>query len=626
MRRTLIGACLLYLAYGSAARASQGVDAPDLANLSIEQLAQIQVRSASKTEEPLSSAPTALYVITNKDIVDSGATSLPEALRLAPNLQVQRIDASQYAISARGFNGLEAGNKVLALIDGRTIYTPLASSVFWNLHSPLLEDIQQIEVISGPGGTLFGPNAVNGVINITTKDASDTIGGMARVTAGALERNAGLRYGFPIGGSGAVRVYADYHDTEGFPAAPGRPEVDDDYRGWQAGMRSDFGNDGNHFTVQGDLFHSDLDTLPGDNLKGGNILARWKRTLGDSSSFQFQAYYDDFRRELLQTVDSVKTFDGQGQFNVDSGRHHIVAGAGARTTDDLFINDLNVFELVPDSKRLWVYNVFAQDRFSVTSKLDVIAGVKVEKSTFVGWQLLPNLRIAWQPNERNLLWAAVSRAVRTPSRIDRQLEAPGFLLQAPDFTSEKLVAVEAGYRGQPSRSTSFSISGFLNFYDDIRTTEFATDGTPPFQLKNGREGTTYGIEAWATVQVTPIWRLWLGGSTLWKDLRLKPGHIDLAPFNALGSDPNWQVTARSEFDLAPRLQLNLESRAVGHIDQAPELGSYVEVGGRLAYRLTDQLELYLSGSNLLHHKHQESNNQAAQLPERSILVGTRVTF
>lgn len=626
MRRTLIGACLLYLAYGSAARASQGVDAPDLANLSIEQLAQIQVRSASKTEEPLSSAPTALYVITNKDIVDSGATSLPEALRLAPNLQVQRIDASQYAISARGFNGLEAGNKVLALIDGRTIYTPLASSVFWNLHSPLLEDIQQIEVISGPGGTLFGPNAVNGVINITTKDASDTIGGMARVTAGALERNAGLRYSFPIGGSGAVRVYADYHDTEGFPAAPGRPEVDDDYRGWQAGMRSDFGNDGNHFTVQGDLFHSDLDTLPGDNLKGGNILARWKRTLGDSSSFQFQAYYDDFRRELLQTVDSVKTFDGQGQFNVDSGRHHIVAGAGARTTDDLFINDLNVFELVPDSKRLWVYNVFAQDRFSVTSKLDVIAGVKVEKSTFVGWQLLPNLRIAWQPNERNLLWAAVSRAVRTPSRIDRQLEAPGFLLQAPDFTSEKLVAVEAGYRGQPSRSTSFSISGFLNFYDDIRTTEFATDGTPPFQLKNGREGTTYGIEAWATVQVTPIWRLWLGGSTLWKDLRLKPGHIDLAPFNALGSDPNWQVTARSEFDLAPRLQLNLESRAVGHIDQAPELGSYVEVGGRLAYRLTDQLELYLSGSNLLHHKHQESNNQAAQLPERSILVGTRVTF
>jgi iron complex outermembrane receptor protein len=145
-------------------------------------------------------------------------------------------------------------------------------------------------------------------------------------------------------------------------------------------------------------------------------------------------------------------------------------------------------------------------------------------------------------------------------------------------------------------------------------------------LKNGREGKTYGIEAWATMQVTPIWRLWLGGSTLWKDLNLKPGHVDLAPFNALGSDPNWQLTARSDFDLAPRLQLNLHGRAVGEIDQAPQLGSYVELGGRLAYRLTDQLELYVDGSNLLHHKHQESNNQAAQLPERSILVGTRVTF
>jgi iron complex outermembrane recepter protein len=626
MRRTLaIGACAVSFAFGSAASAAQGVDAQDLANLTIEQLAQIEVRSASKTEEPLSSAPTALYVITNSDIVDSGATSLPEALRLAPNLQVQRIDASQYAISSRGFNGLEAGNKVLAQIDGRTIYTPLASSVFWNLHSPLLEDIQQIEVISGPGGTLYGPNAVNGVINITTKDAEDTLGGLARVTAGALERTAGLRYGFPVGGSGAMRVYADWHDNEGFPAAPGRPEVDDAYRGWQAGFRSDFGSEGDHLTFQGDMFHTDADTLPGDNAKGGNVLARWSRELSPSSSFQLQAYYDDFRREFTDVIDSVKTFDGQGQVNLVSGRHHVVAGGGIRTTRDLFINALNFFELVPDSRRLWIYNFFAQDRFSITPKLDVIAGMKVEKSTFVGWQLLPNLRIAWQPNRGNLVWAAVSRAVRTPSRIDRQLEAPGILAPASDFTSEKLVALEAGYRGQPSRSTALSVSGFVNFYDDIRTTE-TTNGGLPFQLMNGQEGTTYGIEAWATMQVTPTWRLWLGGTTLWKDFHLKPSHIDLIPFNSLGSDPKWQLTARSEFDLAPRLQLNLQGRAVGKVDQAPQLGSYVELGGRLAYRLTDRLELYVAGENLLHRRHQESNNGAAQLPERSLLAGTRVTF
>lgn len=626
MRRTFtIGACVLCSAYGSAARAAQGVDAQDLSDLSIEQLAQLPVTSASKAEEPLSSAPAALYVITDKDIRDSGATSLPDVLRLAPNLQVQQIDSNQYAISARGFNGQEAGNKVLALIDGRSIYTPLASTIFWNLHSPLLEDLQQIEVISGPGGTLFGPNAVNGVINITTKDARDTLGGLARVTAGELERTAGVRYGAPIGRSGAVRVYADWHDNEGFPAAPGRPEVNDDYRGWQAGLRSDFGEDGNHLTLQGDVYRTDADTLPGDGAKGQNVLARWSKALSPSTSFQVQTYYDYFKREFTLAVDSLQTLDGQSQININSGRHQFVAGGGIRTTRDLFVNKLNVFQLVPDSRRLWVYNLFAQDRFSITPSLDLIAGMKVERSTFSGWQLLPNLRLAWQPDKQNLVWAAVSRAVRTPSRIDRELEAPGILAQSDDFESEKLVAVEAGYRGQPTASTSVSISTFVNFYDDIRTTE-TTNGGLPFQLLNGWKGTTYGIEAWGTFQVTPIWRLWLGGSTLWKDLELKAGHIDLVPFNSVGNDPKWQVRARSQFDLTPRLQLNLEGRAVGKIEQAPELGSYVELGGRLAYQLKDNLQLYVTANNLLHRSHQESNNAAAQLPKRSVMLGTRVTF
>lgn len=626
MRRSFtIGACALCTSYGSAAFAAQGIDAQDLSSLSIEQLAQIEVRSASKTDEPLSSAPTALYVLTNKDIADSGATSVPEVLRLAPNLQVQQIDASQYAISSRGFNGLEAGNKVLALIDGRSIYTPLASTIFWNLHSPMVEDLQQIEVISGPGGTLYGPNAVNGVINITTKDAEDTIGGLARVTGGALERTAAVRYGFKLGGSGAMRVYANWHDDEGFPAAPGRPEVNDDYRGWQAGFRSDFGADGDHLTVHGDLFRTDADTLPGDGANGQNVLARWSHELSPSTSFQLQTYYDYFKREFTLAVDSVETLDGQSQININSGRHQFVAGGGIRTTKDLFVNNLNFFQLLPDSRRLWVYNLFAQDRFSLTPSLDVIAGMKVERSTFTGWQLLPNLRIAWQPNTKNLWWAAVSRAVRTPSRIDRELQAPGFLAQSDDFESEKLVALEAGYRGQPTRSTSISVSTFLNFYDDLRTTE-TTDGGLPFQLLNGQKGTTYGIEAWGTFQVTPIWRLWLGASTLWKDIELKPGHIDLIPFNSVGNDPKWQVRTRSEFDIAPRLQLNLQARAVGKIEQAPELGSYVELGGRLAYQLRENLQLYLSANNLLHRWHHESNNGAAQLPKRTIMLGSRVTF
>ena len=192
---------------------------PDLANLSIEQLAQIKVTSASKQLEPLSEAPAALFVITGQDIENSGVLSLPEALRLAPNLGVQQVDASQYAISARGFNGVQAGNKLLVLIDGRSIYTPLGDSVIWNLHQPLLEDVQQIEVISGPGGTLYGPNAVNGVVNVTLKTAQDTIGTVARATAGAGERSAALRHGFALGSSGAMRLYADWHDREGLPNA-----------------------------------------------------------------------------------------------------------------------------------------------------------------------------------------------------------------------------------------------------------------------------------------------------------------------------------------------------------------------------------------------------------------------
>lgn len=626
-----IGACALgpvicCLASGPArAEAVPAADVqPDaLADLSIEQLAQLPVRSASKREEPLSAAPAALYVITSDDIVSSGATSLPEALRLAPNLNVQQVDASQYSISARGFNGLQAGNKVLALIDGRTIYTPLDSSVFWQLHSPLLEDIQQIEVISGPGGTLYGPNAVNGVINITTRDAQDTIGTLVRATAGPDERTAAARHGFALGQSGAVRVYGNWHDDEGLPGGLAKG-LQDAYRGWQAGLRSDFVTDVDHFTLQGDVFRDYADTLPGDGANGHNVLARWSRTLGPTSSFQLQAYYDYFKRRFALVDDSLQTGDVEGQFNATLGRHDLVAGLGVRTTHDEFINALNFFQLNPPRKRLWTSNAFLQDHFRVTPQLSLIAGVKVERSSFTGWQVLPNIRVAWQPDPRNLVWAAVSRAVRTPSRIDRQLEAPPFLAPAPDFTSEKLSAVEIGYRGQPTETTSFSINGFVNFYDDLRSTEFI-DGA--FMLGNSSQGRTYGIEAWGNAQVTPTWRVALGVSTLWKDLHQKPGHFDFALRNSLGNDPGWQVTGRSDWDIAPRLHLSIDARAVGRIEMNPEIGSYVEAGGQLAYQASEAIELFVAGRNLVHRTHLESNDPgAAQLAKRVVYAGARARF
>lgn len=600
--------------------------AQDLAGLSIEELAQVPVRSASKREEPLSAAPTALYVLTGEEILATAATSIPEVLRLAPNLQVQQLDAHQYAITARGFNSAETSNKLLVLIDGRSVYSPLHSGVFWDLHNGPLEDVRQIEAISGPGGTLFGPNAVNGVINILTRDASETIGGMVRGTVGAYERTAAARYGLALGGSGAIRVYGNWFDRENLAPRIG-PDVNDRFHGWQAGFRADFESDSDHFTVQGDLFDNQVESLPGDGNEGHNLLARWTHRLSPASSFQLQAYYDRFERLFTLVRDSLQTFDVEAQLNSSLGDHEIVVGGGVRTTRDEFVNNLNPFHLAPSSRRLWVFTVFAQDRFRLTPELSLIAGLKAEQSTFSGVELLPNVRLAWQPHERMLLWGAVSRAVRTPSRIDRNLEFLPLLATAPGFRSEKLIAFEAGYRGQPTRRTSLSVSVFYNLYDDIRTTELAPGGVLPIRLANGLEGATYGIEAWSRTQFAPWWRLDLGLAALWKDFRLDPGHVDLAQRDSLGHDPDYQLLARSHMNLTERLQLNVGVRLVGEIDTPPRLGSHVEADARVAYRLSDSIELYVAGSNLLHRTHAESNDpQRAQLPQRSVYGGTRLRF
>jgi iron complex outermembrane receptor protein len=447
----------------------QATEQPNLGALSIEELAQLPVRSASKRDEPLSGAPTSLFVITGEDVVASGAMSIPEVLRLAPNLNVQQVDASQYAITTRGFNGTETANKLLVLIDGRTVYTPLQSQVFWNLHSPFLEDLQQIEVISGPGGTLYGPNAVNGVVNITTRDAHDTIGTLVRGTAGAYERTAGARYGMALGSSGAVRFYGNHHDREDLPLGVGFPG-DDAFRSWQVGFRGDVTTERDHLTVQGDLFRNKAELVEGDGNRGFNLLSRWSRTLSPNATVELQAYYDRFRRELILVEDSLETIDVEGRVTLSADRHNIVAGAGLRTTLDEFINNLNAFQLDPSSRRLWIGNAFVQDRIDIGSGVSIISGVKIERSTFTGWQALPSFRLAWRPDQQHLLWGAVSRAVRTPSRIDRSLSNPPILTPATGFKSEKLVALEGGYRSQPLASATLSVTAFHNWYDDIRTT------------------------------------------------------------------------------------------------------------------------------------------------------------
>jgi iron complex outermembrane recepter protein len=628
----LAAASLAPVAATAPAQASAAAETQDtreieaLSRLSIEELTRLTVRSASKRDEPLGAAPTALYVVTGEEILQSAATSLPEALRLAPNLGIQQVDARQYAVTARGFNSIETSNKLLVLIDGRTIYTPLHSGVFWEMHAPLLEDIDQIEIVSGPGGTLFGPNAVNGVINVNTRDARDTVGTMARASAGARERTAALRHGAALGADGAVRAYAHWFDREGLPPGAGGA-MDDAFRGWQAGFRADLVVGVGQLTLQGDLFDTDTDLSPGDGDRGHNVLARWNRPISADTSLHVQAYYDKFSRRYTRVRDSLETFDAEAQVNALRGAHDLVAGFGVRTTRDLFINNLNAFQLDPESRRLWIATAFVQDRIAIAPDLALIAGLKAERSSFTGVQLLPNLRVAWQVAGGHLLWAAVSRAVRTPSRIDRELVNLPLLAPASGFRSEKLVALEAGYRGPVGASGSLSVSAFVNFYEDIRTTELSPGGRLPIRLANGLSGRTWGIEAWGVHQLRPWWRLNLGLATLWKDFEMAAGRTDLARFDALGHDPNWQVTARSHMDLTDRLQLNVGLRALGKIDTHDPVDSYVQADARIGYALSGAIELYLAGSNLLSARHAESGDpQRAQLAQRSLFAGTRLRF
>ncbi|MDQ0466764.1 iron complex outermembrane receptor protein [Caulobacter ginsengisoli] len=594
----------------------------DLRQLSIEDLANVDVSSVSKTAQPLSNAPAAIYVITRDDILRSGATTLPEILRLAPNLQVARITATSYAVSARGFNG-SAADKLLVLIDGRSVYTPFSHGVFWDSQDVLPEDIDRIEVISGPGATLWGANAVNGVINILTRRSSETQGVSLRAGGGDREQFASLQYGGTLGDGLTYRIYADGMRQTGNETATGQDARD----GWsrrQAGFRLDWSGADDLITLQGDVYKGSEEQATAPLFadlanSGGNLMARWTRTLSSGGTLQVQAYYDQIERSVPGRYrDTLRTYDLDVQHSFSlGGRHQIVWGGGYRLTEDDFPiapspPKTQFFD--PVSSRQTLTNLFAQDAITLTPTLTLTLGLKLENEPYVGLEPLPNLRLAWKPTNTTLLWLGVSRAVRSPSRLDRdfvEVHGATVFLTGRDFQSESLVAYQLGYRGQPSARSSVSVSAYYNVYDDLRSFEL-TGGGLPIVFANRMEGEAYGIEAWGAYQMTDWWRLSGGFTWLHKDLRYRPGSANLVSTDIAGNDPDYQASVRSMMDLGSGVTLDLDVRRIGELPD-PVSPAYTELGARVRWAVSDSVEIALTGVNLLNDRHLEFGSASANV-------------
>jgi iron complex outermembrane recepter protein len=634
VRRGLLLTTAILSGFVSAGASAQVVAAAqDLTRLSIEELANLEITSVTRRPQPLSQAAAPIYVITNDDIRRSGATRLAEALRLAPNLHVARLDAGNYAITARGFNhNTGTANKLQVMVDGRVIYNPLFSGVFWDEPDVPVADIDRIEVISGPAGALWGSNAVNGVINIVTRNSRDTQGALVDVSGGSLDQTAVLRYGGRISDSSTFRVYGmgSRHGT--LQTASGA-DVGDAWDKLRGGFRADWSAGANSWTLQGDIYEAVTEDQPGalknGAISGSHVLSRWNRQFDSGSMLQAQLYYSKKRRDATSGITAMfDAYDIDAQYSFTAGSaHSVVLGGGYRVMQDEFIAGPGTVFLDPEKRQLRLANGFIQDQISLWTNLNVTFGLKAEHNSYTGMEYMPDARIAWTLSDASLLWASVSRAVRSPARFDRDLFNPGIFAGGPNFDSEKLIAYEAGYRGQPGVSTTVSVSGFYNVYDELRSVEASTPVIFPLVVRNGMEGETFGVEFWATHAIASWWRVSAGVAWLHKDLRLKPGSTDIFGVQFAGNDPTYQASLRSNMELSDNLELDISLRAVDDLP-SPRIPGYLEADLRLGWRITESLELSLLGANLLHDRHTEFANPAVPTKyiPRSITAAARWRF
>ena len=616
----------------------------DLNEISLEDLMNVEVTSVSKKEQKLSQTAAAIHVITQEDIRRSGLTSIPELLRRVPGLHVARIDSNKWAISARGFNSRFA-NKMLVLIDGRSVYTPLFSGVFWDVQDVLLEDVERIEVIRGPGATLWGANAVNGVVNIITKRAEDTQGGLLAGGFGNEEQGfGGVRYGGKIGANGHYRVYGKHFSRSGSVDSMGNPEADswDTSRG---GTRVDWNlSPQDSLTVQGDIYRGRVNQTTQPHVffppytqevtsqtpvSGGNVLSRWNHSISAQSNLTVQMYYDRTNRDDIIIKEQRDTVDFDFQHQVAIGRRHdFIWGGGYRLASDNIGNRAMV-SLNPPSRRDGLFSSFAQDEIKlIPEQLYLTLGSKFEHNDYTGFEIQPNALLRWHPRPRQTLWTAISRAVRTPSRADHDSRVVSSVLPGPgglpivsvamgnqNFVSETLRAHEMGYRWEAPSRFSVDIATFFNVYDKIQSFEPKEPKVVveppmvylqvPIQFDNMVFGETFGLEATANWQVTPRWRLVAGYAWLNAEFHKRPGSLDRVTSEAEDDSPRHQFQVHSYLKLWNRLELDNSFYRLGAVEDKTIPG-YNRLDARLGWRFTESLDLSVGAQNLLDPHHAES--------------------
>jgi iron complex outermembrane receptor protein len=606
-------------------------DPQDLKTLSIEQLMEIDVTLATREPEPVGRTAAAITVITSDDIRRSGVTTIADALALADGVHVARLNNGTWAVSARGFNATSA-NKLLVMIDGRIEYSPLFSGVFWNMLDYTLEDIERIEVIRGPGATLWGANAVNGVVNIVTRHSRDTRGTLLSFGTGNEDPAlADFRYGGAAAGA-TYRLYGKFA-RRGPQILDNDVSSDDGRRRGQLGFRIDRPGGGGEWLIKGDVFRSEDELADRASGKFGEVALQggWSRTFTAGSNVALRSYYRrEFRDVPLQLTHAIDTVDLDLQHGFAwRERHRVIWGTGYRGNSDETDGGSVVF--VPADRVYSVISVFAQDEIAVRpDQFHVTVGLKMERNAFSGMEWQPNIRARLDVAPRQMIWGALSRAVRRPTRLDvdvRALAPNGAIVAiggGGSYKGEGLVAAEFGYRAQPLTIAAIDATLFSHSYDDLRSQELPPAG-PPIVVGNTLNGRSQGVELAGSLQPLPMWRIRASYTFLDVSITKDIDSRDIGGGASEANDPSHLFGFRTDVDLPRRVELSLFLRSIGALPN-PRVPGYTELNGRLGWRATRNFDVAIAGQDLLHDHHPEFGAAAPFRVEFERSIRVQATF